>query len=203
MADNMTLVYALGDKLYLNITNRCHCACTFCIRQEGDGVGDGDNLWLKREPSAGEVIADIKKRELRDYREVVFCGYGEPTENLPVLLEVAGWLKANAAFMPVRLNTNGLADLYHDEPVAPRLKGLIDIVSISLNAPDAVRYTDVTRPQAGEKAFDAMLRFAKDCKGYLPQVVFSVVDVLPEAEIAECQKLCDSVGIPLRVRQFS
>lgn len=196
----MTISYQLGDKLYLNITNKCQCACTFCIRREGDGVGDGENLWLEREPSESEVVEDLKKRELKKYRELVFCGYGEPTECLDVMLGVCKWLKQTEPEIPVRLNTNGLAELSHGKAVAPLLEGLVDIVSISLNAPDAKRYQEVTRSKFGERAFDSMLSFAADCKRYVPEVVFSVVDVITPHEIEACEKLAAKMDIPLRVR---
>lgn len=197
----MTTSYRLGDNLYLNITNKCNCACVFCIRAGGDGVGDGDNLWLRREPTAAEVIEDLKKRELSDYGELVFCGYGEPTENLDVMLEVCGWLRSEHPEVRIRLNTNGLSELSLQKPVAPLFNGLIDSVSVSLNAADAKRYMELTRPAFGEKSFDAMLKFASDCKRYVPDVVFSVVNVMPAEEIEQCRAVAAGVGIPLRVRE--
>lgn len=198
----MTLTYQLGDKLYLNITNRCNCACEFCIRGGHDGVGDGENLWLEHEPSASEVISELEKRDLTAYKEVVFCGYGEPTENFDAMLKICRWLKDNAKAVPVRLNTNGLCDLSAGKPVAHLLEGLIDIVSISLNAPDAKRYQEITRSAFGEAAFDAMLAFAVDCKKYIPKTLFTVVDVLTDDETARCEKLADSMGIAFRVRRM-
>lgn len=197
----MTLSYRLGDNLYLNITNKCNCACVFCIRAEGDGVGDGGNLWLEREPTADEVISDLEKRRLSDYGELVFCGYGEPTENLDVMLEVCRWLRAERPGVKVRLNTNGLCDLSRGEPVAPLLAGLVDEVSVSLNASDASGYQELTRSAYGEKSFDAMLKFASDCKEHVPSVIFSIVNVLSPEETQNCRNVAQGLGIPLRVRE--
>jgi len=196
----MTISYTIANSLYLNITNKCNCACVFCVRNLSDGIGDGDNLWLDHDPSADEVIADIKKRGPLKYDEVVFCGYGEPTESLDVLLSVSRFLKENYPQIPVRLNTNGLSDLSRGKQTAPLLKGLVDAVSISLNAPNRQRYSEVTNPVFGEAAYDAMIRFAKSVKESVPRVTFTVVNVLSKEELTECEKLAADMGIPLRVR---
>lgn len=196
----MTLIYQYVDKLYLNITNKCTCACGFCLRNMSDGVGDGTNLWLDRDASAAEVIAALKERDLSQYKEIVFCGFGEPTENLEVMLEAGKFLKS-ATDVPVRLDTNGLASLSHGKPVPPMLEGIIDIVSISLNAPNAQRYLEITNNIFGISAFDALLSFAGECKKYIPDVRFSIVDVLTDEETAECKRISADMGIPLRIRE--
>jgi radical SAM enzyme (TIGR04100 family) len=199
----LTLSYEIGDSLYLNITNRCDCACVFCVRLGQDEIEGSGSLWLEHEPTAAEMTAELEKRKLESYREIVFCGYGEPTESLDVLLETARWLKKTAPGIPLRLNTNGLCDLSHGKAVAPLLRGLIDSVSISLNAPDAERYAEVTRPCASIKksaAFEAMLAFAESCKENVPHILFTVVDILAPEELARCKALAAEMGIPLRVR---
>ncbi len=198
----MVLSYEIGDSLYLNITNRCDCACLFCVRKGRESVTDGESLWLEREPSAGEVVADLEKRELSRYREICFCGYGEPTESLDVLISVAKWIKRSAPKLPVRLNTNGLCDLSHGKAVAPLLGGLVDSVSISLNAPDSARYMEVTRPRFGEESFEAMLRFAESCKEFIPHVQLTVVDILAPGELERCEAIAEKMNIPLRVRRM-
>ena len=50
--------------LYVNLTNKCPCACTFCLRQTMDHVGKAHSLWLEREPSAEEVIAEFAKFDM-------------------------------------------------------------------------------------------------------------------------------------------
>ena len=121
-------------------------------------------------------------------------------EQLDVLLEVCRRIRAISS-LPIRINTNGLADLIHGKPSAPLLEGLVDTVSISLNAPDRQRYHEVVQSIYGPLAFDALLQFAVECKAYVPHVMFTVVDILSSAEIAACRQLAAGLGIPLRVRE--
>ncbi|MBR3289295.1 MAG: TatD family nuclease-associated radical SAM protein, partial [Clostridia bacterium] len=168
MAD---ILYTFEGHLYLNITNRCPCDCVFCIRQNGDGVGSAETLWHRHDPSTDEVMAALRSFDFSPYTEAVFCGYGEPTMALDTLLAAARYLKEIG--LNVRLNTNGLSDLINGKPTAALFEGLVDAVSISLNAPSAARYNEVTRPSFGERAFEAMLSFAQDCKRYIPSVAFT------------------------------
>lgn len=194
------IAYTVGDGIYLNLTNRCPCRCVFCIRQEQDTVGDSGSLWLKKEPTADEVLEALASYDLGSYREIVFCGYGEPMEQLDVLLEVCRRIRA-ISNLPIRVNTNGLADLIHKKPTALLLEGLVDTVSISLNAPNRQRYHEVVQSIYGLPAFDSMLQFTVSCKSYVPHVMFTVVDILSEEEIAACRQLASGLGIPLRVRE--
>ncbi len=197
----MTIVYEVGNNLYVNITNRCPCSCTFCIRQNGDGAYGSDSLWLEHDPSAQEVIDALEKSNFKSYNEIVFCGYGEPTERLDILKTTADYIKKNSG-AHIRLNTNGLSDLIHKKSTAAEFEGLIDTVSISLNAGTMKKYLEVTRPSFGEEAFDAMQKFALECKKYIKNVVFTVVEVIGEEEISAAQKLADNLGITLRVRKY-
>ncbi|MBQ8176849.1 MAG: TIGR04100 family radical SAM protein [Oscillospiraceae bacterium] len=196
----LTILYTVGDKLYVNLTNRCPCACTFCIRQNGDGAYGSDSLWLEREPTVDEVIAEFGKYDLDKYTEVVFCGYGEPMERAEDVSFIGRYIKENLG-LPVRLNTNGLGDKINSKPVAELLEGAVDIVSISLNQCDKEKYNAVTRPK-WEDGFDAMISFAADCKKYVPKVMFTVVDVIPPEDISRCKALAMSLGIELRVRPY-
>ena len=110
----MTILYELGANLYVNITNRCPCRCTFCIRQKSDGVGSGANLWLEHEPDFDEVIQAFEQKELSRYQAVVFCGYGEPLERIDLLIAVCKYLKEKDPDSVIRVNTNGLSDLIHE-----------------------------------------------------------------------------------------
>ncbi len=197
----MTILYDVGGKLYINLTNKCPCNCTFCIRHNGDGAYGSDSLWLEHEPSLDEVKAAFAKVDMSKYREVVFCGYGEPMERVNEVIAVGEFVKANYGDVTVRLNTNGLGDKIHGVPTAKLLQGAVDIVSISLNSYCKEKYNEVTRPK-WDDAFDAMLSFAADCKSYLPQVVFTVVDVIPPEDISRAKALAMSIGIPLRVREY-
>lgn len=197
----MTILYDVGGKLYINLTNKCPCNCTFCIRHNGDGAYGSDSLWLEHEPSLDEVKEAFSKVDMSKYKEVVFCGYGEPMERVNEVIAVGEFVKANYGDVTVRLNTNGLGDKIHGVPTAKLLQGAVDIVSISLNSYCREKYNEVTRPK-WDDAFDAMLSFAADCKSYLPQVVFTVVDVIPPEDISRAKALAMSIGIPLRVREY-
>ena len=199
----MTVTYRVGEGLYVNLTNRCPCACTFCIRQNGDGVYGSDSLWLEREPTADEVCDSIEAN-LGNCRELVFCGYGEPTERLDALLEVSGRFRKSHPAIPIRVNTNGLSDLIAGEPTAHRFKDLVDTVSISLNAPTAEEYVALCRPKFGAAAYPALLKFAEEVKGFVKDVVLTVVgtkDLTSEKEAA-CRRIAAERGVSLRVRRF-
>lgn len=198
----MTITYPVYNGIYVNMTNRCPCACTFCLRNQSPSVYGSDPLWLDREPTVKEVCDNIFEWDLSKYEEIVFCGYGEPTERLYDLLEVAKYIKSKSD-IKIRINTNGLADLIWNESTAPKMKGLIDTVSISLNATNKEDYLNIVRPKFGIESFDAMLKFTKECTKYVPSVVMTVVDVVTSKEEQEvCRKICESVGATLRVRPF-
>lgn len=198
MAD---IVYTYGNSVYMNITNKCPCSCVFCIRSNGDGLGSAESLWLKKDPTLEEIEDEINKFDFSPYSEVVFCGYGEPTQALDNLIASAKYLKEKYG-LKIRLNSNGLSDLINGKETAKLLEGIVDSISISLNAPNAKRYQEVSRSRFGEDAFPALLKFAEDCKKYIPKIKFTIVDVLNKEEIAECQKIADNMDIPLRVREW-
>ena len=156
MKKAMTIVYEVGNNLYVNITNKCPCSCTFCIRQNADGAYGSDSLWLEHEPTAEEIIDALKNADYKKYNEIVYCGYGEPTERIEVLAETA----------------------------------------------TREEYLKVTRPKFGEKSYEAMQKFASDCKKYVKNVVFSVVDVIGDEQIKASQEMADKLGIKLRVRKY-
>ncbi|MBR5445139.1 MAG: TIGR04100 family radical SAM protein [Clostridia bacterium] len=198
----MTITYPARNGIYVNMTNRCPCACTFCLRHNKDHVFDSDSLWLEREPTVEEVCDSIAAWDLSAYDEIVFCGYGEPTERLYDLLAVAKYIREKSD-IKIRINTNGLADLIWNKSTAPDLEGLIDTVSISLNATNKEDYLKVVRPKFGIDAYDAMLVFTKECTRYVPSVVMTVVDVVTSKEEQEvCRAICESVGATLRVRPY-
>ena len=195
----MTILYDYEDSLYVNLTNKCPCACVFCIRKETDHVGNSDSLWLDHEPTVEEVKKEFKNFDLNKYEEIVFCGYGEPLVRINEVVEVAKYIRS-ISNIKIRVNTNGLSDLIHNKKTAQMLKDNIDAVSISLNAPNKVKYNEVTKPKFGEKSYEVLLDFATDCKKYIKEVNFSVVDEINEKEIQESKELAESMNIPLRVR---
>lgn len=197
----LTFVYAVHDNLYINLTNRCPCNCTFCIRHNGDGAYGSDSLWLEREPTCEEVLGEFDKYDMSKFSEIVFCGFGEPMERAEDVAFIGKELKKRYPDKLIRLNTNGLSDKIHGKPTAHLLKGAVDIVSISLNSGNAEDYNKVTRPKWAD-SFEAMLRFAEDCKKYVPKVMFTVVDVISEREISESKDISEKLGIPLRIRPY-
>ena len=198
----MTITYPVKNGIYVNMTNRCPCACTFCLRQNGPGVYGSGPLWLEREPTVQEVCDSLAGWDLENRSEVVFCGYGEPTERLFDLLEAASWLKEHHA-IPIRINTNGLADLIWNQDTAPLLAGKIDCVSISLNANNAEDYLRLTRSKFGIGSYQAMLDYARRCTAFVPKVVMTVVDqVTTPEEQEESRRICESLGVTLRVRPY-
>lgn len=191
-----------GIKVYVNTTNRCPCACTFCLRTKKH-MAQTNTLWLDREPTLDEIIGEFEKYDLSLFKEVIFCGFGEPLERLDDLMQVADYLKTKRPDLPIRLNTNGLANQIYHRDVSKDLKGRIDTVSISLNTPNKEEYYQLTRSRFGPDSFDYMLAFAKACKDYVPHVVLSVVDhVISDEEIKQCQAICDRLGVKLRVRPY-
>lgn len=199
----MTISYEVGSNLYLNITNQCPCACTFCIRNHADGAYGSDPLWLEHEPSMEEIIADLSTRELSSYSEIVFCGYGEPTCRLDALHETAEWLRKKlGGSTRLRINTNGLGDLINSRSIADELCSVMDVISVSLNAGTEDEYMKVTRPKY-DNAFEAMQKFTADCvKNGSSEVVMSVVDVIPEEQITASREIAEKLGAKLRVRVF-
>ena len=202
MEKAMTILYKVHSGLYVNLTNRCSSACTFCLRQTMDKIGESDVLWLEREPSVEEVIAEFAKFDMSEFTEVVFCGFGEPTERFDALIAVARFVKENFN-LPIRINTNGQGDLINGRHIAPEMAGIIDTVSISLNTPNSERYNTLVRSQFGDMAYQAMLDFARDAREYVPNVVLTTVDTtLTKDEEAACREICNDLGVTYRIRPW-
>jgi len=194
-----TILYEYGGGLYINLTNACTNKCKFCIR-DFSGIA-GYDLWLNHNPSADEVIGELKKVDLSKYDEVVYCGYGEPMIRLDELIKSADYIKSVSG-LKIRLNTNGQANLIHKRDVTPELKGRIDTISISLNGRDEAQYNDICLPEL-DGAFEAMLEFTKKVKAYVPKVVMSVVDTyINDDDIEACSKIAENLGVEFRVRKF-
>ena len=198
MAD---ILYTYKDQVYANITNKCNCRCRCCIRSHEDGVGDADTLWHKTDPTLEQIKEAMDAFDFTGYKELVFCGYGEPTCALDNLVASAKYAKEKYG-LSIRVNTNGLANLYYGKDVIPFLAQAVDSVSISLNAPTSEQYNEVSRPQL-DNAFEGLLQFATECKGQIPSVKLTIVDVLPKEEIEACKKLAASLDIPLRIRKYA
>lgn len=194
------ILYTYENQVYVNLTNRCDCNCKFCIRSHKDTVGEAENMWFKKEPTLEEIKAAMDNFDFSGYDELVYCGYGEPTCALDNLIASAAYAKEKYN-IKIRLNTNGLANLYHKRNIVPELAKVVDSVSISLNAPTAEKYQEVTRPQF-DNAFEAMLEFASLAREAFEYTQLSIVDVLSKEDIEACQKLADERNVYLKIRQF-
>lgn len=195
------VLYDYASGLYVNMTNRCPCRCEFCIRDMVDSLGDADSLWLKREPTVEEVKEMLGQWKLSNYTELVFCGYGEPMERLEDVLQLCRYVK-ETTHLKTRINTNGLSDLLHGRRTAPELSGLVDAISISLNAASAEKYDSLCHPKFGLEAWPAILRFTEEVKQYVPDVTMSVVGgTIPEQDVDICRQIAQTqLGVKFRVR---
>ena len=199
----MTITYEVDSGLYINVTNRCTNRCEFCIRNNGDGAYGSDSLWLLHEPSVSEILADVFSRDLDKYSELVFCGYGEPTVRLRDIREVALGIKKRYPSVKIRVNTNGHSDLIHGTDTSPLYKDAFDVVSISLNTPDADKYVEMCHPVYQKSAFNALLTFAENVNKYVQKTLLSVVrQTLTAEELEECRRIADSLGVALKVRDY-
>lgn len=198
MAD---ILYTYKNQVYANITNQCNCRCTFCIRSHEDSVGDAETLWHKKDPTFDEIKQAMDTFDFTGFRELVFCGYGEPTCALDTLIDAARYVKETFG-LAIRVNTNGLANLQYGENIVPRLAEVVDTISISLNAPNAEAYSQVSRPRF-DHAFEGLLDFTTKCKEQIPHVKLTIVDVLSSEDIKASQELAKSLGVDLRIRKYS
>ena len=203
MKKSMCITYKVGDSLYVNMTNRCSNRCDFCIRNNGDGAYGSDSLWLTREPTLDEMLESVFSHDLSKYPELVFCGYGEPSYRLPDAVAVARAVKGKYPEIKTRINTNGQSDLIFGRDTSPDYKDAFDTVSISLNSPSPEKYDEICHSIYGERAFGAMLEFAKNVKNYVQNTHFSVVsEFISDEEIEKSKELSRSLGITLRVRDY-
>lgn len=191
------IAYQIRDSLYLNITNRCTNSCIFCAKFN-DFVVKGHELKLDHEPDVAEVIAAIG--DPTEYTEIVFCGYGEPLLRLDLILEVSRWLKQRNC--RVRINTDGQANLVHGRNVLPELAGLVDAISVSLNAADPQSYQSLCQSHFGEQAFSAVTEFLRLAKAIIPEVTATAV-TYPGIDISACEQLARQLGVSFRAREYN
>lgn len=195
-------VYKVGKNLYINLTNRCNANCVFCLRQTREEMENSGSLWLECEPSVAEIQDSFRAWVVENFNEVVFCGFGEPTLRLDAVLEIADFVHRTYG-KPVRLNTNGLANLEYGRDITPLLQGKIDILSVSLNTPDREKYYALTRNKFGVSSFDGMLDFVRRAKAYVPEIVLSTVaTTLTAEEEQKCRAICEELGVTYRIRPF-
>ena len=192
-----TLSYTIGDRLYLNITDRCTLACTFCPKHNGSHRVHDYDLSLDHRPTQDEILAAIG--DPKAYSEIVFCGFGEPTLRLKVLLSTSRHVKANGG--RVRVNTDGLANRVHKRNVLPELAGCVDALSLSMNAQDEHTYRRHCVP-ALPGSFTAMLEFLSLAPGHIDDVTATAIDGLDGVDIAACELLARERGVRFRRRQL-
>lgn len=199
MAD---IVYEYAGGLYLNITNECPCRCVFCIRDKMETLGTASEMWHEAAPDFEKIKAEFDSFDKKDYSEVVFCGYGEPTCAFENLIKAAKYIKERYGFK-IRINTNGLGNLINKRDITKELCEVSDMISISLNAPDAKRYLQVTRNDFGIESFDEMLDFTKKCIALKANVRMTVVDVITDDEIEKCREIAEGIGAKFVSREYT
>jgi TatD DNase family protein len=193
-------VYTIRDSVYLNVTGKCTSACTFCQRT-ANPIVKGHDLRLEKDPSVEEMMSALEEEGWEKRSEVVFCGYGEPTIRLDEILEVARRLKSRGC-RNIRLNTNGLGNLYHKRDISSDLAGLIDVASVSLNAQDSETFMELCRPTFGEKSYSSLIDFSRKCLAAGIEVSLTVVDH-PKVDIQACRKIAEGMGADFRVRSLN
>lgn len=201
------LVYFLGQKAYINITNACTNACRFCVRDIKDDV-KGANLWLDAQNvTAQDVIEQIKNsaQKVLEGGEIVFCGYGEPLIKFEEVKKICQYIKKEMPELKIRINTNGHGNFVNKKNIVPELKGLIDSISISLNAQNEKLYREISQPKF-EGAYEAMLDFAKECVKEGIDTTMSVVSKFEEdkynVDIEKCEQIAKSLGTKFRNREW-
>ena len=192
-----TYVYELDGNLYINLTNKCSNACDFCVRNGHDGYF-GNKLWLEKEPTASDVLNAIDYT--KKYNQIVFCGFGEPTEKVEVLVEIAKALKSKG--YTTRVNTNGQGNLINGRNIIPELAQCIDYINVSLNAPNAENYQRICHSKFGLSAFDELIKFAENCRNHGISTNLSIVDVIGIENVEKCKKLAMEHNLNLRVREM-
>ncbi|MGB9698088.1 MAG: TatD family hydrolase [Thermodesulfobacteriota bacterium] len=191
------IAYPIRNSLYLNLTNRCSNRCTFCAKNKSFIV-KGHDLQLEREPDAQELIAAVG--DPQKYQEIVFCGFGEPLLRLDTVKMVAAELKKKGA--RIRIDTDGQANLVYGRNILPELKGLVDAISISLNAESAEKYHRLCRSPFGEEGYRGILEFIRQAKKVIPEVIATVID-MPGVDVPACRKIAEEeLGVKFKVRAF-
>ncbi|MBL7073376.1 MAG: YchF/TatD family DNA exonuclease [Candidatus Omnitrophica bacterium] len=196
--EDAAIVYPIRDSLYINVTNRCTNRCVFCTRKYSNFV-KGHNLLLQTEPTAREIISELKG--ISKYKEIVFCGFGEPTLRLETVIKVASFAKKKKC--KVRLTTNGEGNLINGFSIAEKLKGVLDKVSVSVNASGEKEYARLCNPCFGSAARGGISNFIKECVTQGIEVEVTCLDLIGEEGISECRKEAEGAGAKFRLRHLN
>jgi TatD DNase family protein len=191
--------YRIRDSIYVNLTNACDSKCTFCPRTHDDFEVKGYDLRRPRDPTVEQILEEIG--DPTAYDEVVFCGFGEPTLRLESLRTVARAVKDRGG--RTRLNTNGHGDVIHKRNIAPDLVGLIDTISVSLNAQDRETFERHCPSAFSPDGFTPMLAFIDNCVAEGLAVVCTAVGGLDGVDMAECEALALAHGAVWRARSLN
>ena len=191
------IAYPIADRLYLSITDRCTLACRFCPKTLGSMQVHDYDLSMDHRPGVDEIIAAMG--DISDYSSIVFCGYGEPTLRLKVLLDVAREIKRREGH--VRVNTDGLANLVNKRNVLPEMSGLVDALSVSMNAQNESVYNTHCDPALPE-SWQAMLDFLAQAPRWVPDVTATAINGLEGVDIEACRALARQLGVAFRQREL-
>jgi TatD DNase family protein len=192
------IVYPIRNSLYLNLTNRCSCDCVFCPRNKNPIV-KGHYLKLEQEPNFEAVVKAVEAYP-SNFKELVFCGYGEPTIRFELLKQLARYFRNR--FPRIRLDTNGHGNLINERDITGELVGLIDAVSVSLNSADVDTYLKLNRPIFGERGYGGMLDFIKKCRNLGIETMVTIVGY-PGVDTAKSQQLAKELGVKFRLRKYN
>lgn len=201
--EEYNLVYFLDGNIYINLTNLCTNDCVFCIRALKDDVV-GTNLRLSDEKiNVEDVICQIKAMEDKIANEIVFCGYGEPLIKLEEVKQVAKYIKENYPNVKVRINTNGQANLIHKRNIVPELVGLIDKISVSLNAQNKSLYDELAVPKL-ENAYESVKDFIKECVKSGIDTTATIVTGYKNypVDLEKCKEITLELGAKFRERPW-
>lgn len=189
------LTYRIENRLYLNICNRCTLQCWFCPKNQGKEAIPGLDLSLRKSPTAETVIEAIQNPRMHE--EIVFCGLGEPTLRLSVLIEVAKYLRLHKT--RVRVNTDGLANLIYKRNILPEIAPFVDAVSVSLNAQNETLYKQHCKPKLAG-AYAAVICFLAQARQHISEVTATAVEGLLGVDIDACANMAHQLGVSFRKR---
>jgi TatD DNase family protein len=148
-----------------------------------------------------EPDAEVYMLEIGDptaYKEIVYCGYGEPTIRWDVVKQISKYVKDKGGI--TRLNTNGHGSFINKRNIAPECSGLIDEVSISLNSFNPKQYAELMGLE--RRMFNEMIDFAKKAKDYVNKVVMTILS-MDEVDVEKARKTVEEkIGAEFRIRPY-
>lgn len=194
------IVYEYKKNLYLNITNRCPVKCLYCIKYKWKWMFRSHYLKLDKEPTYDQIINELKKHNLKNYNEIIFCGYGEPLMRYHLVKKIASWIKKNCPTAKIRINTNGLAEAYWGKNISKELNKIIDSVSVSVNAHNEKVYRSLHNTKI-KKPLHKIIKFIKNCKKHISNITITTIDN-PKININYIKQLSKNLGIKFRKRKF-